>query len=65
MPAASQKVVEPGHNHLKGYETGVTFAVAPVLSFGFCGAERNARHNSGQRKEPHSPKSGQHHGCIS
>jgi len=38
-----KKVVEPVYNHLKGYETGVTIAVTPILSLGFCGAKSEAR----------------------
>ena len=41
-------VVEPGYNHLKGYEIGVTIAVTPILSLGFCGAKSDARYNCGQ-----------------
>ena len=43
-------VVEPGYNHLKGYEIGVTIAVTPILSLGFCGAKSDARYDCGQGK---------------
>jgi hypothetical protein len=42
--------VEPGYNHLKGYEIGVTIAVTPILSLGFCGAKSDARYDCGQGK---------------
>ena len=43
-------VVEPGYNHLKGYEIGVTIAVTPILSLGFCRAGSDARYNCGHQK---------------
>jgi hypothetical protein len=33
----------------KGYKTGVTMAVTPVLSLGFCGAKDDARYSCGQQ----------------
>ena len=43
-------VVEPGYNHLKGYGIGVTIAVTPILSLGFCGAKSDARYHCGHQK---------------
>ena len=48
IAASQKKVVERGYNYLNGYEIGVTIAVTPILSLGFCGAKSDARYRCGQ-----------------